>query len=213
MIGKLSYLYSRFVKKYLRGKAIKKSKIDRTAVICSGSQVINSSVGRYSNCGYDCQILECTIGNFCSIAADVVIGSDEHPMHWVSMSPVFENVKNSGSTERFAKLPLPTAKRTIIGNDVWIGYGAIIKRGINIGTGAVIGAGAVVTKNVEPYAIVAGCPAKLIRYRFEESLRLKLLESKWWTLTDNQLYKIGPFVNDPHKFLAELELVEQQNVN
>ena len=116
------------VKKYLRGKAIKKSKIDRSAVICSGSQVINSSIGRYSNCGYDCQILECTIGNFCSIAADVIIGSDEHPMHWVSMSPVFENVKNSGSAKRFSKLPLPVAKRTIIGNDVWIGYGAIIKR-------------------------------------------------------------------------------------
>ena len=209
MIRKFSYLYSRFLKKYLRGKAIKNSTIDGTAIICSGSQVIDSSIGRYSNSGYDCQILNCDIGSFCSIAANVVIGSSEHPLDWVSISPVFENVKNSGSSKRFARLSLPEAKRTTIGNDVWIGYGAIIKAGVCIGTGAVIGSAAVVTKNVEPYAIVAGCPAKLIRYRFDEPLRRKLLNSKWWELSDDNLTKVGLFVNDPNKFLSKLDLIEQ----
>lgn len=204
MLERIEYIYAKFVKKYLRGRAISKSSIDRTAVVISGSQVVNSSIGRYSNSGYDCQILNCDIGAFCTIAANVVIGSAEHPMEWVSMSPVFENVKNSGSTKRFAKLDLPNDKRTTVGNDVWIGQGAIIKGGVKVGTGAVIGAGAVVTKDVEPYAIVAGCPARLIRYRFDENLRQKLLNSNWWNLSDDQLSLLGNLINDPLNFLNRL---------
>lgn len=205
MFSKLAYLYSRFFKKYLRGKSVWNSKIDKTAVVCSGSQVINSSIGRYSNCGYDCQILDCSIGNFCSLAANVVIGSNEHPMHWVSISPVFENVPNSGSKKRFAKHLIPDTKHTSIGNDVWIGHGAIIKAGVIIGTGAVIGSGAVVTKDVAPYTVVGGCPAKFIKDRFTDEIKIKLLESQWWDLPDTFIQELAHLITKPEDFIKELE--------
>lgn len=205
MYTRLSYLYSKLFKKYMRGKSITNSNIDGTAVIFSGCQVMNSTMGQYSYCGYDCVILNCDIGSFCSIAANVAIGSAEHPLNWVSMSPVFENVKHSGPPRRFARLPLPENKRTVIGNDVWIGYGAIIKAGVSIGTGAVIGSGAVVTKDIEPYAIVAGCPAKLIRYRFDKSLCERLLDSEWWNLPEKDLDALGETMQNPETFLEALK--------
>ena len=70
--------------------------------------------------------------------------------------------------------------KTIIGNDVWVGYGATILRGVNIGNGAIIGAGAVVTKDVPPYAVVAGVPAKIIRFRFDDNKIDSLQKSNWW---------------------------------
>lgn len=75
-------------------------------------------------------------------------------------------------------------KRTIVGNDVWISCNSVIISGVKIGDGAVIGAGAVVTKNVEPYAIVGGVPVKVIRYRFSNEISKKLLKLKWWNKDD-----------------------------
>jgi len=83
-------------------------------------------------------------------------------------------------------------KRTQIGNDVWIGARAIVLDGISIGDGAVIAAGAVVTKDVPPYAIVGGVPAKLIRYRFEDDVIQELLKWKWWDLSLDDLQKNAP---------------------
>jgi acetyltransferase-like isoleucine patch superfamily enzyme len=97
----------------------------------------------------------------------------------VSTSPVFYSAKNnlnaSFNIEEFEEFD-----KTIIGNDVWIGINAFIKGGISIGDGAVIGAYSVVTRDVEPYSIVAGNPAKLIRKRFNDSEVEKLLKVKWW---------------------------------
>ena len=78
------------------------------------------------------------------------------------------------------RLPFDAAKPIHIGHDVWIGYGAIIMDGVTIGTGAVVAAAAVVTKDVPPYAIVAGVPARIIRYRFDDDTIRRLLESRWW---------------------------------
>jgi acetyltransferase-like isoleucine patch superfamily enzyme len=75
----------------------------------------------------------------------------------------------------------------VIGNDVWIGTGAIILRGLSVGDGAVIGAGAVVTKDVPPYAIVAGNPARVIKYRFEEAVIKRIQASKWWEMSDGEI--------------------------
>ena len=76
---------------------------------------------------------------------------------------------------------------TTIGNDVWIGCNAVIMAGVSVGDGAIIGAGAVVTKDVEPYAVVVGVPGKRIKYRFEEEIRENLLQSRWWLWEDNLL--------------------------
>jgi len=95
--------------------------------------------------------------------------------------------------------PPVTAKLTVIGNDVWIGHGAFILPGIHIGDGAVIAAMSVVTKNVPPYAVVAGSPAKVVRYRFPEEQIARLIESKWWEFAPWQLK--GARIDDIPEFL------------
>ena len=99
---------------------------------------------------------------------------------------------------------------TNIGNDVWIGCGAIILSGVTIGDGAIIGAGAVVTKDVEPYTIVAGVPAKVLKTRFEKEISDKLIKLKWWELEDEKLKKAiklfqKPITNDDIRYLEEMK--------
>ena len=136
-------------------------------------------MGRHSFCGYDCEITNTEIGSFCSIANNVIIGGGMHPMDWVSTSPAFYIGRDSVKA-KFATHTREPVKKIIIGHDVWIGQYALIKQGITVGTGAVIGMGSVVTKDVEPYSIVAGKPACLINHRFNEDIVQKLLHSKWW---------------------------------
>ncbi len=121
------------------------------------------------------------IGRYCSIASNVVIflGS-EHRIDWVSTYPfpfLWEEAKS-------IKGHPATRGDVIIGNDVWIGFGATILSGITIGDGAAIGACSVVTKDVPPYAIVAGNPAHLVRYRFDEGTIQELLRISWWDWPD-----------------------------
>ena len=201
----LAYIYSKIVKKYLRGKCILRSNIHKTAVISSGCNVVESTMGRYSYIGYDSTMVKCNVGSFCSIADCVYIGGAEHPMEWVSTSPVFQKVRHSGPTKRYAKFELPQIKTTTIGNDVWIGHGVIIKQGVIIGHGAVIGSGAVVTKDIEPYSIVVGCPAKHIKYRFDEQLRNDLLSTQWWNLSDEELSRLGRYAQQPKEFVKHLK--------
>lgn len=136
------------------------------------------------------------IGRFCAIARNIQAGDYEHPTSFVSPHPIFQG--SPGST-RFApgfvdrNMPMIEKARRlsnelfearfgkiIIGNDVWIGEGAFIRRGVEIGDGAIIGARAVVTQNVPPYAIVAGTPARILRYRFDPDVVAELLRLQWW---------------------------------
>lgn len=205
----ISYYYSKILKK-LRGYSAKLSSIDGTAVIYSGTSISNSTVGRYTYIGYDCYLSHVTVGNFCSLSDHIFIGGAEHPTDWISTSPVFQNVKHSGPSKRFAKFNLPKWKQTIIGHDVWIGHGVTIKAGITIGNGAIIGSNAVVTKDVEPYSIVAGCPAKHIRYRFTQEIIDKLQTSKWWSFSDETLTEFGTSLNNPNEFIHELDLISNK---
>jgi len=117
-----------------------------------------------------------SIGKFCSIASDVIIYTGaEHQTSWVT---TYNFVKFA---EKLPKREITKSKgKVIIGNDVWIAHGALILSGVTIGDGAVIGARAVVTKDVKPYEIVGGNPAKHIRFRFSEEQIEKLLKIKWW---------------------------------
>ena len=123
-------------------------------------------------------------------------------MEWVSMSPVFYKGRDSVKA-KFSEHKREKVKRTIIGNDVWIGERAIIKEGITIGTGAVIGMGSIVTKDVEPYAIVAGCPAKVLRKRFNDDVIDNLLSSEWWNFNENKLKEYAKYFTDPNSFLEK----------
>lgn len=152
----------------------------------------DSKVGAYSYIQPNCQIEGGWIGRFCSIAEGVVIGPGDHPTDWLSTHPFVNDPNDYASglslydpsfknwLGSITKRPFLDGGRTIIGNDVWIGQRAIIRRGVKIGDGAIIASGAVVAKDVEPYAIVGGVPAKVIRYRFSEDVRKTLLELKWW---------------------------------
>lgn len=186
-----------------RGIASHGSKIHPTSKVESGTTIIDSVMDRHSFCGYDCSINNCDIGAFVSIASRVAIGGAKHPMEFVSMSPVFLSHKDSVKT-KFSKHYYKDIPRTTIGNDVWIGEGAFVKSGVKLGDGSVVGMGAVVTRDVPPYAVVGGNPAKVLKMRFSDSYIEAFLNLKWWTFSDEDLKKYGEFFNEPERFLKEM---------
>ncbi len=200
----LAYLYSKFFKKVLRGKSVLNSRVDKLAKIYSGTQFQSSTIGRYSYVGYDCEILHCEIGAFCSIANGVVIGGAQHPLNWISTSPVFYN-EAGGTGRHLGNLPVAGTPQTVIGNDVWIGSRAQVLAGVRIGNGAVIGAGTVVTKDVPPYAIVGGVPARIIKYRFTEKEIEMIEKTQWWNCTDEELRICAAMANNPLAFCHKLK--------
>ena len=136
-----------------------------------------------------------SIGSFCSIGSGCVLGCGKHPLNFLSTSPYFyfdalhwKKKEVPSHNEYWINEPVE------IGHDVWLGEKVFVMNGVKIGTGAVVGTGSVVTKDVPPYAIVAGVPARLIRYRFEERVINELLASKWWELDDEIIKKI-PYDN------------------
>ena len=199
----IKYIWSKIFKK-IRSSAIKDSTIHRTSKVESGSSFINSEMGKHSFCGYDCDISNATIGAFCSIANGVVIGGGMHPINWVGTSPVFYEGRDSVKA-KFSKHKREKIKNTTIGHDVWIGQNVIIKQGINIGTGSIIGMGSIVTKDIPPYSIYAGNPAKLIRERFDKKTIDKLLKIEWWNFDDKKLMKYAQYFTNPDKFIGEFD--------
>ena len=196
------YYLSKVLKK-ARFSAIWNSRIDKTSKIESGSSFSNSIMGRHSFCGYDCEITNTIIGNFTSIANNVVIGGATHPMEWVGMSPVFYSGRDSVK-KKFSTFDLESPKETLVGNDVWIGRSVIIISGVKIGDGSVIGAGSIVTKDIPPYAIVAGNPARVIRFRFDETIIEELLKISWWNFNNIELETYSKFIKDPYLFIKSI---------
>lgn len=136
------------------------------------------------------------IGNFCSIATGVKFldGGNRHRVEHVSTFPLslvyeesFGGMESQEDNIENKILSLRKRGKTIVGSDVWIGESAYILPGITIGDGAVIGAKSVVTKDVPPYAIVGGNPAKIIRYRFNKKIIERLLKIKWWEWSDKKI--------------------------
>lgn len=198
------HLINKIIKK-IRMYSLRYTHIGKYVKINSGTQIVNSYINDYSYCGYDCNFLDVEIGKFCCISDNVIIGGASHPMHFVSMSSVFLSHKDS-SRIKLGDLDYLPINRTFIGHDVWIGNRVTIKSGINIGIGVVIGAGSVVTKDIPPYAIVAGNPATIIRYRFDDIIIAQLLESKWWDMSEQRLKKLSIHFDNPVNFLKELNL-------
>lgn len=126
----------------------------------------------------DSSVIECgSIGRFCSIGVDVIIGLGVHPLNHITTSTLAGRSLSISDDENLKNTP---PRSPIIEDDVWIGSRALIMQGVTIHTGAVVGAGAIVTKDVPAYAIVAGVPAKVLRYRFDEETIERLLESSIW---------------------------------
>lgn len=196
-----------FVSKALRWMnrpALRNCNIDKTAKIGTGSNCIAVSMGRYSYMGKNNSVCNAEIGAFCSIASYCAIGGGVHSMTSVSTSPVFKEGRNI-FRKNFTNLRSEINNKIIIGNDVWIGENSFINDGINIGDGAVIGAHSVVTHDIPPYAIVAGAPARIIRYRFEEEQIEELLASKWWGWSEGRLSAVGKEFGSIENFLQSKE--------
>ena len=172
--------------------------------------VFNGHLGFSSYIGTNSYIVG-YVGNYCSIGNEVKVITGRHPVNeFVSTSPFFYSSikscpkmlqKESVYKEHKKVLFNGNEYSCVIGNDVWIGSHAIILEGIKIGDGAIVGAGAVVTKDVPPYAVVAGSPAKIIKYRYPDDVISKLLDSKWWNWDLETIKKNLPLFLDVDKMV------------
>lgn len=169
------------------------------AVVSPSASVVDSTLGAYCEVGArttllevamgdysyvvnDSQIAYASIGKFCSIAAMTRINPGNHPMHRAAQAHFTYRASAyfPGEDDEDAFFAWRRQHHVTFGHDVWIGHGAIVLPGRNIGTGAVVAAGAVVTKDVAPYTIVGGNPARVIRRRFEDSVAERLIDLAWW---------------------------------
>ena len=183
----------------------KLSVLGKYCVLFRNASIINSVIGDHTFVQKDSLINNATAGKFCSVAMRVTIGPGQHPTAYVSTHPAFYSstqpvAKTFSHSESFSPF-----RRIDIGHDVWIGQEAVIMDGVRIGTGAVIAASAVVTKDVPDYAIVAGVPARVVRYRFSEEVRGRLAETRWWDMSEEWLQEHCHLFLDPIKFLERWE--------
>lgn len=160
---------------------IKNSNFHEYVNIQRNNWIFDSVFQRYTYTGRDLNCWNSVIGSFCSISWNVSIGAADHNYKKLTTSAflysdIFDVLKESTINTEIER----DERKCIIGSDVWIGCGAVIKRGIKIGDGAVIGANSVVTKDIQPYTIVAGSPAITIKLRFNPDIIEKLLKIKWW---------------------------------
>lgn len=150
---------------------IKGNKVAISSFVRPNVALRNCVIGKYCYIGENSSLNNVTTGNYCSIATNVYIGGMEHSIHMPSTSA------------RIFPEKCISEKKTRIGNDVWIATSSVIRQGVTIGDGAVVGANSFVNKDVPPYAIVAGSPAKIIRFRFEKNVQKSILATCFWELS------------------------------
>jgi acetyltransferase-like isoleucine patch superfamily enzyme len=181
-------LYLHRIMRLNPGARIVKSTICGPLFLNKNSQVGPDVVaGKYFGMNESCFIARATIGAFCAIGARTAINPFNHPSNWLSIHEFqyhpksFDWVDEYNDFERLERTP-DMFSTVVIGNDVWTGHNVNVTAGVTVGDGAIIAAGSVVTKDVPPYAIVAGVPATVKRYRFAERTIERLLRVKWWEL-------------------------------
>lgn len=188
----------KYIKNVIKYKGTKISPLSTLTDVSVGENVgirplvkmERTTIGKCSCMGTLSAAYDTSIGKFCSIARECYIGGASHPLDRVSTSGCFY-LKFNFTGKCYYENDYNWHTRTTIGNDVWLGIRTIVLGGVTIGDGAVIGAGSIVTKDVGPYEIWAGNPARFIRKRFDDDTIEKLLESKWWDWSDEELKRKG----------------------
>lgn len=164
------------------------NEIDAKATIYRGVKIKGSKVGAYTYISANTDVENAEIGKFCSISDHCRVGMGGHNTNQISTSPIFTEARNGTKYQWVTKdVNAAPMKKAIIGNDVLVGSHSLILGGVTIGDGAVVASGAVVTKDVPPYAVVGGVPAKVIKYRFSEDVIARLLEINWWDKEEAEL--------------------------
>lgn len=163
---------------------VKGSSVEPGSRIEGGAKVIDSVIGRNAYVGPEARLFNTRLGPYSSIGPRVTIGENEHEQTLFSTSDILLECirRESYAAHRTA--------HTDIGPDVWIGANAFVRKGVRVGVGAIIGAHTVVLKDVPPYAIMVGVPARLLRYRFSPDSCARLAESQWWTLEKSHLQRL-----------------------
>lgn len=218
-IGKAYLTYRKKLKFQSRGVIIKSGcYIAGKNTSFEGENVINKNTYFKGSMGYGTYIgagcsIDASIGRFCSIGSNVKTVNGVHPTdQFVSTHPAFfSTAMQAGFTftnkQLFQEYKYANEKHQAvsIGNDVWIGENVLLLAGVNIGDGAVIATGAVVSKNVQPYTIVGGIPAKVLRMRFDESTISRLLKFKWWDKSIPWISEHSPYFRDIEVFIKVME--------
>lgn len=171
----------------------------------SKANLINVHLGAYSYIAANSSIRNTTIGRYCSIGSNVKSGLAYHPTNGFSTSPLFYSAKGQCGIKLIENNIVDEYYNVAIGNDVFIGSGVTILGGVKIGDGAIVAAGSVVVKDVPPYAVVGGVPARILKYRFDESTIERLLKSEWWNLPVSKLNRIPEVFFDIQKALEVIE--------
>jgi len=187
------------------GARVIRSRIGSWTEIGSNTLIVESTIGDYTYDDGDVSIACSQVGRYCSIANRVRINPGNHPrdrvtQHHLTYRRVQFGLDTTDDEEFFQ---WRRAHPCTIGHDVWIGHAAVILPGVTVGTGAVVGAGAVVTHDVEPYQVVAGVPARPIRYRFSREVIERILATSWWEWTRPQLEERWRDLCSVERFLEE----------
>lgn len=180
-------IQSLFIRSIAFTARVEYSYVSPKARVWSNCKIFHSSIGDYSYVGHNSRLTHAHVGKFCSLAGDGSYGMGTHSLDHISTSSIFTSKRNGTLIKWTDKSMFEEYKGINIGNDVWIGTRVLVMGGVNIGNGAVVAAGAVVTKDVPPYAVVGGVPAKVLKYRFSEDVIQELENSKWWMLEDGIL--------------------------
>ena len=175
--------------------------------------VKDCQIGFASYVAYESHIEHCQIGKYCCIGPYVRTITGKHPIEFAAMHPFFYAKKNqigesyvdTTKYEEHDYIDNEKHYQVFIGNDVWIGNGAKIMAGVHIGDGAVIAADALIVKDVEPYSIVGGVPAKLIKWRFSPEMIERFKKIKWWEYDESIIKKNAKLFENVEQMLEQFE--------
>lgn len=212
-MGALNYLKTMFSPKKFSYRYISpfakwdaRSSFTRKSGLRYGAKLFNVHMGDYSSVGIDSKISNAIIGRYTVIAREVYVGVGAHPTNFLTAHSIFYKNSPWGFHPEWVKrIDYNESPVCHIGNDVWIGTRAIIMDGVNVSDGAIVAAGSVVTKDVPPYAVVGGVPAKVIKYRFPQEMIDCLLDIQWWNLPDNEITKVIDIFHIKNPTLEDLK--------